>query len=102
MTDFVYRHLAKKLLLLPKRLRSSKTFAAHSAVSSWELTPTRKARILAYASGRYLLACISHVGWDKLAQVIGGPSQAAPRASSGLQIIGTLSGERRPTDAQAC
>jgi hypothetical protein len=33
-----------KPLLLPECLRSSKTFAAHSAVSSWELTPTRKKR----------------------------------------------------------
>jgi hypothetical protein len=41
-----------KPLLLPECLRSSKTFAAHSAVSSWELTPTRKKRTKAKGGTR--------------------------------------------------
>src|SRR5262245_41713193 len=38
-----------------------------------------------FKGSRVASARIIHVGWDKLAQMIGGPSQAAQRARSGLR-----------------
>src|SRR5262249_16063699 len=47
-------------------------------------------------------APIFRVGWDKLAQVIGGPAQAAPCANCTTAHTGRFPGERRPTRASAC